>query len=108
MPEAESTNPADKRSEQDLLDLLVERKLISSAQANLVRSDQEVTAMSPEEILLARNWISEQKLKEVAPWLFIKGSGQGDDSIKNVSGSYEENLRRYRALMAEILGESSE
>lgn len=92
--------------DKDLLDLLVEKKAISSAQANLVRNDHQATGMSFEEILVARSWVAEDKLQELAP-------RQAQD-LREVEagerkpGTYKENLKRYRQIMAEILGESSE
>lgn len=97
--------------ERDILKVLVENKVISEAQANLVKSDQEATAMSAEDILLARHWVSEETLKSLAPWLFESAkSNEAKKSAKTgaAGDSYKENLKKYRALMAEILGESSE
>ncbi|MBP7863963.1 hypothetical protein KA183_19920 [bacterium] len=91
---------------KDLLDLLVEGKVISQAQASLVRNDHEVTGMTFEEILVARSWVTEAKLSELAP----KQSEitLSPDSADRKPPTYQENLKRYRQIMAEILGESSE
>lgn len=91
---------------KDLLDLLVEGKVISQAQASLVRTDHEATGMTFEEILVARSWVSEAKLGELAP----KQSEitLSPDSTDRKPPTYQENLKRYRQIMAEILGESSE
>lgn len=91
---------------KDLLDLLVEGKIISQAQASLVRTDHEATGMTFEEILIARSWVSEAKLGELAP----KQSNNSLDlsSTERKPATYQENLKRYRLIMAEILGESSE
>jgi hypothetical protein len=90
---------------QALLRALVDNKVISQAQANLVSSDHEATGMNVEDILLARRWVSEEALDSHAPWL--KADNEPDRPV--VAGqSYEDNLRKYRLLLAEILGESSE
>ncbi|MDX2106482.1 MAG: hypothetical protein SFY67_08775 [Candidatus Melainabacteria bacterium] len=91
---------------KDLLDLLVESKVISQAQASLVRTDHEATGMSFEEILVARSWVSESKLSELRP-NSSKTQDVSDASTRKPV-SYQENLKRYRQIMAEILGESSE
>lgn len=99
-----SENTSDQN--KDLLDLLVESKVISHAQASLVRTDHEATGMTFEEILVARSWVSESKLGELAP----KHSQTVDvsDLAERKTPTYQENLKRYRQIMAEILGESSE
>jgi len=90
---------------QELLRLLVDNKLISQAQANLVTTDHEATGMNVEDILLARRWVNEEKLDELAPWL----KGAEPAGRETSSGqSYQNNLRKYRQMLAEILGESSE
>lgn len=92
--------------DKDLLHLLVEKKVISVAQASLVRNDHEATGMTFEEILVARSWVSADKLQEFAP--------QAAQNVREIESSerkpptYQENLKRYRQIMAEILGESSE
>ncbi len=92
------------RAREELLRVLLENKVISEAQAHLVKQDEEATGMTCEEILLARRWVTEKKLIELAPWL--KQEHNSGDGVK--FSSYEENLKRYRKLLAEILGESSE
>lgn len=95
---------------KDLLDLLVESKVISLAQASLVRTDHEATGMTFEEILLARSWVSEAKLSELLPKNSETQdvSGSDSDPALRKPPTYQENLKRYRQIMAEILGESSE
>ena len=53
---------------QDLLTVLLERNLISPAQAQLVQTDMEVTGMLAQDVLLARRWVKAETLAEVAPW----------------------------------------
>ncbi len=91
---------------KDLLELLVEGKVISQAQASLVRTDHEATGMTFEEILVARSWVSEAKLSELAPTQ--SELTLNPDSVDRKPPTYQENLKRYRQIMAEILGESSE
>lgn len=93
----------EKNRDRDLIKALTEAGAISRAQADLVRQDHEVTGMPLEDILIARGWVDETALKNHVPWLF--DSTSGDDAAAR---SYLDNLKRYRAIMAEILGESSE
>lgn len=99
---APEQNNLDTR-DQELLRTLVDNKVISQAQANLVTSDHEATGMNVEDILLARRWVSEDALNEHAPWL-----KENESARPAATQSYEENLRKYRLLLAELLGESSE
>lgn len=95
---------ASKQQPQDLLTLLLERSLISPAQAQLVQADIEVTGMPTEEILLARRWIKPETLAEVAPWL-----KQDLQSLTMGSSSSEEakaNRKKYRDLTNQILDEN--
>ncbi len=92
------------REREELLRVLLENKVISEAHAHLVKQDEQLTGMTCEEILLARRWVTEEILCQLAPWL--KQDRKSDDGVEG--GSYEENLKRYRKLLAEILGESSE
>ena len=91
----------------DLLSILVQNKIISQAQAQLVKTDIEVTGMLTEDILLARRWVKPEMLFELAPWL-------GEQETERVTGNdnepreYRENLRRYRQFTNEILGEQRE
>lgn len=97
--------------DEDLLRALVDGNIISQAQANLVATDHEATGMNVEDILLARRWVTEELLDVHAPWLKTDHAPTPNASSEpesNSNRSYEENLRRYRQLLAEILGESSE
>ena len=95
--------------DQELLRALLENKVISKAQADLVVTDHEATGMNIEDILLARRWVSEEILGRHAPWI-LNASESGSHASHDVgsAASYEENLKKYRLLLAEILGESSE
>lgn len=89
----------------DLLEVLITAAVISKAQADLVASDHEMTGMPVEDILIARGWLDQSSLEKHAPWLFKRKT---DHSPQADNRSYQENLKRYRIIMAEILGESSE
>ena len=94
---------------RDLLRALVDGKVISQAQADLVTQDHENTGMAIDEILVARRWITEETLGKLAPWLNdSSGREPAAEETQAATGSYEENLKKYRKIMAEILGESSE
>ena len=95
--------------DQELLRVLLDNKVISKGQFDLVHNDHAVTGMNVVDILLARRWVSEETLNSYAPWLLEKTPSE-DKSARDVgaAGSYEENLKKYRQLLAEILGESSE
>jgi hypothetical protein len=100
---------------EDLVQLLVDRKVISAAQAQIVRSDQEVTGMSAAEVLMARGWVNEERLKKEAPWLdrapdaapdAVASADHGEKkTAKSNEDVYQENLIAYKQLMRKILGE---
>lgn len=92
----------------ELLSALVEGKVISRAQADVVENDHASTGMTVEDILVARGWIKEEHLATYAPWLAGGESGNSTGSDAKPSRTFEENLKKYRSLLAEILGESSE
>jgi hypothetical protein len=91
---------------QDLLTLLVERNLISPAQAQLVQTDSEVTGMLTEEILLARRWVKAETLIEVAPWL--KDDLQTRPKAANDPEEAKSNRKKYREITNLILDENLE
>ncbi len=101
-----SDNASDRS--KDILDLLVEKKVISLAQASLVRTDHDATGMEFEEILLARSWVSPEMLEKLAPLQVVEAHASSSKDIEKKPPTYQENLKRYRQIMAEILGESSE
>lgn len=53
----------------EVLRILVDNKILSSAQADLARADMEIMGMSIDEVLLARRWVTEDKLNQLVPWL---------------------------------------
>jgi hypothetical protein len=89
---------------QDLLTILVERNLISPAQAQLVQTDIEVTGMHTEDILLARRWINAETLMEVAPWL--KQELQARPKTESDPQEVEANRKKYREITNQILDEN--
>ena len=92
-----------EKADEELIRVLLENKLISQAQANLIRADQANTGMSIDEILIARSWIDSQTIQRLLPSREVEGT-----SAFEPSESFEENLRKYRQILARILGESSE
>lgn len=95
----DESSPTDKQ--RDLLKILLDNKLISSGQAEVAQLDENATGMTIEEILLLRGWVTEEQLSRLAPWLKT-----GDDPETAGGKTYQENLRAYRQLMTEILGET--
>lgn len=103
---------SEESTEKDLklIQVLIDEKLISSAQAELAKSDGEVSGMTIAEVLLARRWVSEQTLARVAPWLNQSQSApvvvttvEDKDSNSHGDVVYQQNLKRYRQLMHKIL-----
>ncbi len=96
-----------------LIQVLIDEKLISAAQAELAKSDGEVSGMTLAEVLLARRWVNEQTLDRVAPWLKESHAAPtmvttAGDTDQNSFGDsvYQQNLKRYRQLMHKILDEA--
>ena len=108
LPASNDREPKGGKSEPhpDLAQLLVEQKIISSAQAQLAIADQEVSGMTLQEVLLARSWVDEATLYALAPWL--KGSARADISkfIRKPNKSFEENRKQYQRILEQILGTS--
>lgn len=90
----------------NLIQALLEQKIVSPAQAQLLLADQEVTGMSIDEVILARGWITEAKLDEIAPWRKKAAEDKGSLRVSAGSKNYQQNLKQYRALMERILGVS--
>ncbi len=96
-----------------LIQVLIDQKLISAAQAELAKSDREVTGMTLGEVLLARRWVNEETLDRIAPWLKdLRGGAPGvvtaaehKDDETHADTGYQQNLKRYRQLMHKILDE---
>lgn len=113
---SERSQVSEESTEKDLrlIQALVNEKLISSAQAELAKSDGQVSGMTVAEVLLARRWVSEQTLDRVAPWLKNEQAPPGvvtssDASQRSDAGrgetDYQQNLKVYRQLMHKILDE---
>lgn len=98
------------------MNLLIEKRLITPAQAELARSQSVATGISPREFLVKNGWVNDATLKEIAPWVFkeLTAEKQRHDTVEtnesllaNTAGSsddYEKNLARYRAILKDILG----
>lgn len=100
-----SSNP-EKSSDKNLLEILVKKSLLSEAQRDLVESDAASTGMPVDEILLARGWVKETVLDELKPSPQEESKPATKTTAQELS--YEENLKNYRGILGEILGESSE
>ncbi len=96
-----------------LIQVLIDQKLISAAQAELAKSDGEVSGMTLAEVLLARRWVDEKILERVAPWLKdtpivapgVVPSPESNENTDQTENTYQQNLKRYRQLMHKILDE---
>ncbi len=131
----------EKQKFDELLKLLVEQKIISAPQVDIALADAEVTGMPLDEVLLARRWVTEEKLYTLAPWLRqplgasagqtpsnenksasatpamhtdlqekptkAEATVQPPEDGKTSTSDFDENLRKYRELMSEILGEAN-
>ena len=100
----------DNNKDKDLIQLLVEQKIISAAQAELAKADHEVTGMTLVEVFLARRWVSEETLERVAPWLKDTPRAApvvvtSPEKTAPEADGYQQNLKRYRQLMHKILDE---
>lgn len=91
----------------------MDEKLISAAQAELAKSDCEVSGMTLAEVLLARRWVTEPTLARFAPWLnqspaapVVVTAAEDRDSNSHGDAVYQQNLKRYRQLMHKILEEA--
>ena len=101
---------------QDLLNLLIEKRVITPAQAEMARSQSSATGISAGEFLIRSGWVAEASLRIYAPWYFREPSNekQRQDTVEtnesllaNTDGScddYDKNLARYRAILKDILG----
>jgi hypothetical protein len=106
---------SEESTERDrkLIQVLIDEKLISAAQAELAKSDGDVSGMTIAEVLLARRWVKEATLDRIAPWLKDSpGSAPIVVTAKNPveqnnhgETAYQHNLKRYRQLMHKILDE---
>jgi hypothetical protein len=101
---------------QDLLNLLIEKRVITPAQAELARSQTVATGISAGDFLVKNGWVPEATLRHLAPWIFKEQSAEKrrQDTVDNNeslldgrAGScddYDKNLARYRAILKDILG----
>ncbi len=96
-----------------LIQVLIDEKLISAAQAELAKSDGAVSGMTLAEVLLARRWVNEQTLERIAPWLkeshpapAVVTTAEDKDHNSHGDSVYQQNLKRYRQLMHKILDEA--
>ncbi len=94
------TSEHEKQSEA-LLATLIEKNIITAAQAEVVRYDFTSMGVPSWESLTVRGWVAQTVLVEEAPWL---GKSIDADTEKATERSaYEQNLRRYEGLMREIM-----
>jgi hypothetical protein len=137
--------------EENLLEMLLEKNVLSRAQVEVAKIDIAATGLNPIDVLLARKWITEQTLSEFVgakstpasasesaqnsrdattpvssnsnisnasknagnssnPTSSTNSGSSGSSSGSGNSGSpekiYQENLKKYRQLMAQIMGEA--
>ncbi len=100
----------DKKSgpgEAELFALLLEKKLLSSAQVEVAKIDIAATGMNAIDVLLARKWISEEDIAGFAGFAGVAGSTVPTVTAAATSEqTYLDNLKKYRQLMAKIMGEA--
>ncbi len=92
--------------QQDFLQLLVDKEIISAAQAAVARGDMERTALSPQEVLLIRKWVSEEVLSALTPSP-VEPAHSIQSEKENAEKIYRKNLEKYKEIMAEILNARS-
>ena len=66
------------------------------------------SGLSAEDVVLARRWLTEEKLYAVAPWLKTTSSNQLPSANSQAApeiSTYQKNLLEYRRLVAEALGD---
>jgi hypothetical protein len=106
-------NLADKKpgpTEEELLALLLERKILSGAQAEVAKMDSASSGLSYADVLLARKWITEEDLNEFYPSAGPTNArdaanGQARKGDKG-EATYEDNLQKYKQLLTKIMGGS--
>ncbi len=94
----------DENLQLKLLQTLLDENIISPAQAQLLLADQEVTGMTIAEVVVARGWLTESRLDEIAPWHNKQAQQAGVLTISAGSKNYSHNFAQYRSLMEKILG----
>lgn len=66
------------------------------------------SGLNAEDVVLARRWLTEEKLEQVAPWLKNVLSNQKpapNAAAPAETSTYQKNLSEYRRLVAEALGD---
>ncbi len=66
------------------------------------------SGLNAEDVVLARRWLTEEKLAQVAPWLTSVLSSQPqatNTATPTEASTYQKNLSEYRRLVADALGE---
>ncbi|MDR3614641.1 MAG: hypothetical protein P4L53_13865 [Candidatus Obscuribacterales bacterium] len=104
----DSGNNSQAVGQTDLLKFLLEQKVISSAQFSVAEADMAMSGLNAEDVVLARRWLSEEKLEQVAPWLKKVLSNQTEAATATAptdASTYQKNLFEYRRLVADALGE---
>jgi hypothetical protein len=98
-----STSSEQDNRAESLLKALIEKQVITAAQAEVARYDSVSQGVTPWDSLRIRGWVNETVLIEHAPWL---GKSKEDTQPTAINAdSYEENLKRYEELMREMLGQ---
>lgn len=103
----------DKRpgpKDEELLALLLERKILSGAQVEVAKIDSVSSGLSYADVLLARKWITEEDLTEFYPAAGQKKARettqeQAKEGAKG-QATYQDNLQKYKQLMTKIMGGS--
>jgi hypothetical protein len=101
-------------TDEELLALLLERKILSNAQVEVAKIDSASSGLGSADVLLARKWITEQILSEFYPVSdHAKSQHQtpeltkdGEKSEATPEATYLQNLQKYRQLMTKIMGET--
>ena len=81
---------------EDLEAVLLKNSALSPAQLDLAKRDCDAFGMSLEEVLLARRWIDEESLYNLAPWLKKQAPS---------ASNYQKNLESYKQVLKELIGE---
>jgi hypothetical protein len=94
-------------SDDELLAILLERKLLSGAQVEVAKIDSASSGLSYADVLLARKWLTEETLAEL--YSKTNPTGQHYDKTpaeEKTEVTYQQNLQKYLQLMTRILGEN--
>jgi hypothetical protein len=103
-------------TEEELLALLLERKVLSSAQVEVAKIDSASSGLSYADVLLARKWITEEDLDEFYPAATsaVNSAASQPKALEATPGkakdgersdaSYQDNLQKYKQLMTKIMG----